>query len=94
MNLKQMIINDLDNFYNVNDFGISASFNSLPIVVYFLDDIEISSSKESVISAKVSDTTGIAVGSAIVVDGVNYEVSNFDFINSEKIERIISIEKV
>jgi|GEM_PF-5195947 len=94
MNLKQMMINDLDNFYNINDFGVSAQFNSLPIVVYFLDDIEISSSRESVISAKSSDTIGIEVGSVITVDGISYEVSNFDFVNSEEIERIISIEKV
>lgn len=94
MNLKQIMENDLDNFYNSNEFGISALFNATQIVVSFLDDIEVSSSKEKVISAKSSDVASIDVGSEITVDSIDYEVTNFDYLDATKLEMIISIKEV
>ena len=96
MSFKQMMSDDLDIFYDSDEFAESAYFNgaSEPITVLPVDDIEVSSSDHRVISAKVSDVAGIAEGNTFLIDETSYQVSNFDYKDSTNLEYFIALREV
>jgi len=94
MSFKQILQDDLDVFYNSDEFGVPAVFNAKEIVISFLEDEEISGSEQTIISAKSSDVVGVDVGSIISIDGIEYKVTNFDDKDSTKLEQLIAIIEV
>lgn len=94
MSMKQMMSDDLDIFYDSNDFALSATYNGVDISVLLLDDMEASSNELKVISAKQSDVSNIAEGDLIVLENVNYTVSNFDYKDSYKLEILIALKEL
>lgn len=94
MSFKEMMADDLDVFYNADEFAVTATYKGVDISVIFLEDIEVSSSEQKVISAKTSDVAGLSSGDSIIVDGIDYEVSNFDDKDSSKLEQLIAINEV
>jgi len=94
MSFKQMMTDDLDIFYDSDELGVSAKFNANPIVVLFLDDLEISNSEQTVISAKTSDVVGIKISDLITIETTEYKVINFDDKDKTKLEQLIALSKV
>lgn len=94
MDLKQIMANDIKSvFYSINDFAISASYQSQTIPALHVEDYEISDTREQVISCRVDDVSGLSIGDTIVIDNTNYEVINFDFKDKYEIEYIIVLNK-
>jgi hypothetical protein len=91
MNLKQMMADDLDIFYDASEFATAVKFNNSDINVLELDDIEVSSSEQKVVSAKSDDVVGIKSGDSFVIGQDNYKVTNFDFKDSTKSEMLIAL---
>jgi hypothetical protein len=93
MSLKQVLANDLDVFYNSDEFAISAVYNSHEISVLSQDDIGFENSDIKVVSAKSSDVVGIAKGDTISIDGVAYRVNNYEYKDDMKLEMMIGLVK-
>jgi len=89
-----MMSDDLDIFYNSDEFGVSALYLDKEITIIEVDDIEVSSAEQKVISVKTSDAIELSDGDPFVIDGVNYEVGNFDYKDSSKLEFYIALKKV
>jgi hypothetical protein len=91
MNLKEQLSNDLDIFYNSNEFGVVATYKTNEIVVIYEEDVEINNTENRVISGKASDFNTIAIGDIIEIEGVSYEIYNFEFKDNYKLEYLIGL---
>ena len=86
-----MMQEDLDVFYNADEFASSAIYKDSSIAVVEIDYIEVMSSNQKAITAKSSDVVDLAVGDLIVIENVEYKVINFDTKDFENFEKIIIV---
>lgn len=94
MSFKQDMVDDLSVFYNTKEFAISVLYKTEAIPALPVEDMEISDTREMVISCVSSDVLDIESGDIFTIDEKEYEVINFDFKDKYELETIIALGDV
>jgi hypothetical protein len=96
MSFKEDMQEDLDIFYDADEFAYLAQYktttNTTEIPVNIRDGLEFESIDISVISAKTSDVTNLEVGHLFTINKIQFKCLNFEH-QIDGLETIINISR-
>lgn len=95
MSFKQILEQDLEVFYNTSEFAQTAFYENEEVAILFQDDIEIEDSSKKLIKVQAKDfSSNINEGQNLIINNENFEILNFDFVDSSKLEYLVVLKEI
>lgn len=85
---------DIEAVYAAKELSVDASYMGNSISVMFVNDMDVASLNQRIISALSSQVFGISPGDIMTIDGIDYEVVNHDYKDAYHLEMLIALERV
>lgn len=91
MSLKEDMQTDLDVFYDVEEFGISATYQEKKITLLKQEDYDFETFTGDVYTVLVSQMPNPQEEEEVIINGKGFFIQNFDFKDETKLEYIIGL---
>lgn len=91
MSLKEDMLEDLDIFYDTDEFATSAQYKDNDISILFQEDLELFGTEK--ISISIPSSNGISMGDKITINSILYEILNFEYKDDSELEYLVALKK-